>query len=203
MVQHVFIGEPYYSLIDTIEFIIYGTIKQHLIFDEDNKLLYIKKLNAPNDEVAQLTINNIYEFKNGVPLPFYNYFNMYYDNLNYSLILNDKELDELMIIGDLINNISDFESNQYVHNDLLQKYKTILIGHNINKDILVHFEDFATEYNEISKIYDTPNSNNVSPNTTDEQFYVEKLDEEYSKIKNKHINNILKKLEHKFETANL
>lgn len=201
MVKHVFIGEPYYSLLDIIEYIIYGTIKQHLIFDEDNKLLFIKKLNAQTDEIAQLTVNKTYEFKDGVPLPFYDYYSMYYDNSNYSLILNDKELDELMIIGELIINISDFESNQFVHNDLLEKYKSRLIGDNVNNDIWKHFENFAMEYNEISKLNNIPNSNATSPNTTDEQFYFEKLHEDYSELKNNHINMILKMLEEKFQSS--
>ncbi len=203
---HVFIGEPYHTISDLIEYVLYDTIKQHLVFDKDNRLKYIKKLNAHTDEIAQLTINNIYEFKNGLPMPFYNYFSKYYDNIGYSLILDDNQLDEMIIISELIINITDFESNEYVHNDILEKYKTRLIGDNIDKDIWIQFENFATEYNNINKLFNLNNLDNmsnsraVSPDSAEQHFYFEKLDTEHTKLKNTYIDNILKTLNHKYQT---
>ena len=146
MIKHVFIGDLYYNDEDMIEYIMFNTIKQHFIFDENNKLLQIKKLNSLDDDnISEMTIGQIYEFKNGFPLPFYNY---YKDYKCCCINLSNEQLDELKHYTNLIHIISDYDMfDKFLYKKTIKDILTNIKSEEIIKNIKTLYDNFITNFN--------------------------------------------------------
>jgi len=191
MTKHFFFMSPYSTFDELIIGIIYNMTKFHLIFDDMNKLEKIMKMNAPNDEIAMMTVGKTYEFINGKPMPFHNYAfeHATMNNIVYSIILNDESLNTLIGIEEILDTIENFEEPAPdVYDRVIEEFKINTMNdtvkwksNNIKKIQWVIFENFLNQF----KLLQFENKNNES--------YVEILDNGANFIK-EYISNVINKI---------
>jgi hypothetical protein len=203
MTKHVFIGQEYHIFEDLIECIVFNTTKQYLIFDDSNKLVMIKTLHAHDVETSSLTIGKLYEFINGVPEPFYNYFQKYYPELNiknFSLQLNDDELKEFINTYILIINIDEFSSlcnnmfTEKIENIKQKCLNDIGITEEDKLNNIKNFEKYANAYND-TIIQEVVHEFN---NKYDEECYEYDILKKIQIFKKEYISKTLKELTQKY-----
>ncbi len=203
MTKHVFIGQEYFNHEDLIDSIIHNTTRQYLIFDDSNNLIMIKTLHALDDETSLMTIGKVYNFINGVPEPFYNYFQKYYPDANiknFSLQLNDEELNEFINTYIFIINIEEFTPlciNEYT--EKLEKIKQNCLNDiDIKKEDQLNnikiFEIYANEYKksilkELQQVFN---------NKYEENAYEDYIFDEIKHFQKEYISKIIKGLVEKY-----
>ncbi len=124
LLKHIFIAAPYSSMIDIIRQIGEKSIS-HLIFN-NTQLHKIVKIYPYSDDIQKMTVNTHYNFINGFPKPFYDFFNKYYINTEntkiYSISLTQEQLDDIIRINELFNTENDVDLMKKIANETLAKY---------------------------------------------------------------------------------
>jgi hypothetical protein len=124
LLKHIFIAAPYSSMIDIIRQIGEKSIS-HLIFN-NTQLHKIVKIYPYSDDIQKMTVNTHYNFINGFPKPFYDFFNKYYVNIEntkiYSISLTQEQLDDVIRINELFNTENDVDLMKKIANETLAKY---------------------------------------------------------------------------------
>ncbi len=134
MLKHIYIGQPYDSKEALLTYIS-NKISQyqynHLIFDGDNRLVEIVRMNPYSNEIANMSLGNVYNFKCGFPEPYYNFFYNYFDDVNiYSIVLDNNQINDLKLANKLIELIDNFDN----------------LNHNLNHNLNNHLKDLSEEY---------------------------------------------------------
>jgi hypothetical protein len=139
MYKHVCIAYPY----DTKEYLIRNIgVKNdkynHLIFD-NNKLIKIINVYPFSDDIIKMKEGNEYEFINGLPKPFYDFFNKYYQSevTIYSLNLTSPELEDIILTNKLIDEIINYNYDSVNH---IQKIQSVQYQHHFI------YNDFVNNY---------------------------------------------------------
>jgi hypothetical protein len=186
-----------------IENIILDKNNHHLVFDENKILKRIICLYGINDEIATITVGKQYEFKNNVPEPYFNYiFNEDID-VNY-IILDEKQYEELFIIGETINNIYSFNGiNKDKFDEILEDIKHLYLKDSIQietEEVKQYYWNLFKNYaNDYLKIIDDTNKPKFYRKYYDEDDYNAEIYDKIYDLQKLHKENIIKEIVNKYD----
>ncbi len=125
---NIFISRPFDNTNDLIRNI-GEKMNHHLIF-RNNTLIKIMNVHPYSDEILKMKEGNTYEFINGFPKPFYDFYNKYYNNETniYALYLSEEELNNILYINnlvDIIYNNTNPESYDNIYNNFINNYNSL------------------------------------------------------------------------------
>ena len=98
-------------------------------------------MNPYSDDIANMSEGNVYNFKDGFPEPYYNFFYDYFDDVNiYSMVLDNEQINDLKMANKLINIIDNFNGNliDNFNDDLSDEYIKV-------------YQEFVNKYNQYNQ----------------------------------------------------
>lgn len=123
--KNIFISRPFDNTSDLIRNI-GENMNHHLVF-KNNTLVKIVNIHLYSNDILEMKEGNQYEFINGFPKPFYDFYNKYYNDETkiYAIYLSDEELKKVLDVNNLVNTIynnNDTHKFNYIHNLLSNTY---------------------------------------------------------------------------------
>lgn len=127
-IKNIFISRPFDNTNDLIRNI-GENMNHHLVF-RNNTLEKIINVHPYSDEILEMKEGNTYEFINGFPKPFYDFYNKYYKNETniYAIYLSDEELNNILNVNTLVdkmyNNTNPYK-NDHIYNTFIDNYNNL------------------------------------------------------------------------------
>ena len=126
--KNIFISRPFDNTNDLIRNI-GENMNHHLVF-KNNTLIKIINIHPYSNDILEMKEGDTYEFINGFPKPFYDFYNKYYnDETNiYAIYLSEEELGNILYINNLIDAIIDNTntlSNDHIYNNFMITYNNL------------------------------------------------------------------------------
>ncbi len=143
MLKHIYIAQPYDTKESLITYINnnHQDKYNHLIFDDNNRLVKVVKMNPYSNDIANMSLGNVYNFKGGFPEPYYNFFHNYFDDVNiYSIVLDNNQINDLKSANKLVEMIGNFDN---LNNNLITEYNYLK---DLNDEYVKVYEDFVNKY---------------------------------------------------------
>jgi hypothetical protein len=157
MLKHIYIAQPYDSKESLITYINnnHQDKYNHLIFDDNNRLVKVVKMNPYSNDIANMSLGNVYNFKGGFPEPYYNFFHNYFDDVNiYSIVLDNNQIKDLKLANKLVNMINNFDN---LNNNLITEDNYLK---DLSDEYIKVYEDFVNKYTSYSYDYNNDELNN-------------------------------------------
>ena len=190
MLKHIYIAQPYDSKESLIKYVHnqcdyqidkHNDNYNHLIFDDNNRLIKVVKMNPYSNDIANMSEGNVYNFKDGFPEPYYKFFCDYFDDVNiYSIILDNEQINDLQLTNKLINIIDNFNDN--FKDDFKDDFND-----DLSDEYIKVYQEFVHQYNQYNQYYNENELNFFKLNFI-KNFLKDKVDEYkdfiYSHMKN-------------------
>lgn len=134
--KNIFISRPFDNTNDLIRNI-GENMNHHLVF-KNNTLIKIINIHPYSNDILQMKEGDTYDFINGFPKPFYDFYNKYYnDETNiYAIYLSEEELGNVLHINHLVDTIynnTNSLNKDPIYNHFISNYNNL--NNSIEKNI--------------------------------------------------------------------